>query len=775
MAFKLTKKYFIGDALNHKWSSVYNYRPQSPEILAEKGEVFAVISLTSEVKEFSATTAGNLLVDCLHESYFESKKKLVSEALGSAIEAVQERLAQLLAHEEEVAEKGVDFDIAAVVLRGNEIYFASLGSHKIFILPFAESEELVDITAALRDPYGKGMVKIGSSYLQSDQRFLLASTAVAEAVDKDELLLSLASFNELRLRNREFEKPEEVALFMLGTDVQPSAAAEAELEAAQAKPIQDLLQADLSHSAADELQPEAYTDDAEELPAEVVESETISTEPEVVETEPVLEPAGPAAPTIKTQLQNLPLKVRHFMDNYKRRKQIQTLQQQRNQASQLGEGFPAYPSPATGINPQQTPAQNFRRQAGMRLRNLKDVLLYDFLQVNHGGKFVLNRNSHGFKILVVAGVIIGIIAIYGIISARGAAQARENQIRAANDQLTFISDELDSLQASPVLNSRSFADIGQREQLLTELAAVEQRFTADLDLLPQDAVQVERDRVASLRKLITRQQTPATNLLLDAGNFFEGTIIDIVAVGENIYALDGSNGKIYRQPVRGGTPELLVDGLVNPTSIVADSSGNLIIYDENPNSTIAIINPATKAINRVAGLSSSQLANVSQLAIYANTNAVYTIASDNSLVKILRRSGQSYSLPSTRFNATATASLKDIQILDGRILLLQEGIGFIRVEVPDTRLEAFAEVQEAIKQADFLGGDEDYIYFADAETKKVYVFTKYRQGTSISDFVAEIDLPELNGNIVEITADREQNLVFVATATRVYTFARDIF
>lgn len=809
MPLKTVKKYYIGDALPNKWASVYNYKPQTPEIVESKGEIFAVINLVSEVKEFSAGTAGNLLVDCLHENYFESKKQDVTGALSAAFTAVQDRLAQLLAYEEKVAEKGVDFNLAALVIRDNEVYFASLGSHKIFLLPFAEAEEVIDITKALRDPFGKGIVKIGSSFSQVDQRFLLTTSALAAELDKEEIRSTLYNFSDAEIKEREYKDPEEIAAFMIGldlmqSDIQPVASIENQFDT---EPLiaenrndlpayvpeglpQGAFATETYDAASDEL-----SEYSESYPSEFVE-ETVSAEDgneQMLENASSLqdfdnvypeemsakEQLGLLKSKLQTAVKALPQKIRAYKGQYEDRKKVRDLQRQRELASTGAEnplniGGPARISPRSSeAAGSQSTFQVVLARIKERLLYYKDIFLYDILQVNQGP--LLSRGSRVFPVIVVVGILIAIFIVYSIISNVGAARERDNQIAQATDSLSFIRREIDRLSTSPVLNSNSFADTVQREQLLREVNTVEQRFTSQFDLLPADSVDTERNRLTNLKQVIQKIKKPSLSLLFDAANIFEGSISDMVQVGDNLYLLDSQNGKIYRQPITGGSAEVVVEGLESPTSIAADSNGEIIVYDNNPSSTISLVNPATKTISRVAGVSKSQLPDVDELAVYATNNSIYTVSEAGTAVNILRRSGRNYSLPSVRYNASALSGatgIEDISIVDGKIILLINGIGLVRVETTDARIEAFSGVLQAIKSADVLSFDEDYFYLGNSATGKVYVFTRTRDTLPISDFVAELELNGLSGPITEISASRSANLVWVSTNSKVYTFAR---
>ena len=88
---KIKTEYFIGNPEHSKWSSVYYYSPQIPTTFAEKGEIFSVVSLSGPIT-FDAIKAGDLLLDQLHEQYFESSETDTMLALERAALAVKKRL-----------------------------------------------------------------------------------------------------------------------------------------------------------------------------------------------------------------------------------------------------------------------------------------------------------------------------------------------------------------------------------------------------------------------------------------------------------------------------------------------------------------------------------------------------------------------------------------------------------------------------------------------------------------------------------------------------------
>ena len=50
------------------------------------------------------------------------------------------------------------------------------------------AESIIDISDSIRDPYGKGIIKVGSSLLQDDNRYLLSTAGVVEQVNQIEVI-----------------------------------------------------------------------------------------------------------------------------------------------------------------------------------------------------------------------------------------------------------------------------------------------------------------------------------------------------------------------------------------------------------------------------------------------------------------------------------------------------------------------------------------------------------------------------------------------------------
>lgn len=202
MTIDLDKKYYIGRSTENRWSSVYAYRPKNENIFLEKGEIFSIISLEGP-RGFSAAPAGNMLLDLLHESYFESGEVSPLVCLENSVIKTAERLAQLVENDEKLAEEGIDLNIIAFTVVDKIAYFVQLGQGGLFM--FREGS-LVDVTQALKDPTGEGFIKSASTVYFPNDSYALLSPQAKEAYLKEELVYALDNFDSSDLEKKPLEE-----------------------------------------------------------------------------------------------------------------------------------------------------------------------------------------------------------------------------------------------------------------------------------------------------------------------------------------------------------------------------------------------------------------------------------------------------------------------------------------------------------------------------------------------------------------------------------------
>ncbi|MFW5702445.1 MAG: hypothetical protein ACOCXP_00575 [Candidatus Dojkabacteria bacterium] len=773
---RISKKYFIGKSSSSEWASVYHYQPTDEQIFAEKGELFAVISLLSP-KGFNAPTAGNLVLDAFHEAYFESRKEKLTEAISEAVSAARERLGQLLDKEPKIAELGVDLDISAISIRREEVYFAAFGSHKLLLLPGAKADKLLDISETLKDPYGKGLIRIGSALLKPDTRIALLTEVAANEIGDEDKLYALRAFDDLRFKNQDFEQESLVAAFLVGFQLQVNdahlhkAVSIAEAEAYPRVIAQESHQEETSENTnTPEPNSETFLEE-EERPAEFNKAEESLLKAKVAFLE---------------QLKDLLKKLGQRYKQYKKNKQLKGLERERTlmatgaSPDNLGavQGRGVVPgSVGASIDAEEIAKSSTAKAILLKLRAqfnyYKDIFLYDLLHVNQKGKFIIKRNSLSFKVLVLVAVVLVIVSGYFMIRSYRANQIENRGIEEQYDEFLKVRAEIDEISNSPVLSSRSFDDIPQRERLLARIEQVEQSLIA-LDKLDADELDPEKDRLEDYKQQVLRVRRPEFSLLVDVANQFSGEIVDAIQIERNLYLLDSANGRIYRQPVLGGNAEVLLEGLQNPTSIAADDDNNLVVYEAGADNVISIINPTNGSKRSVSGVSSNSLPRANSMVVYDLTNGLYTINPDNQTVYLLNRVGENYSLPQTRFSSNDLGVLSDLVIIDAKIIVLSQLRGLVQVGIEQIEVDAFTSIQEQVRSGDVLGNDSQRLYVVDNESDKLITLTNTQpSGVNASvDFIEQIPLEVLEEQVVSVQADTNLGIVVVVTTRGAYSIPR---
>lgn len=184
-------QYFIGTPTASEWSSVYFYSPQVPATFEQKGEIFAVISLSGPTT-FDSVKAGDLLLDQLHEQYFESDEQRALLSLERAILAVKKRLLELLQNDSVSSAEGIDLSLLAMVVRDGVGYIVKMGESKLYGM---RNGGIQEISSVLKDPDGRGEIKVGSLKIVESDRFLLTTPHGRVEISDDDLSSILEQFS----------------------------------------------------------------------------------------------------------------------------------------------------------------------------------------------------------------------------------------------------------------------------------------------------------------------------------------------------------------------------------------------------------------------------------------------------------------------------------------------------------------------------------------------------------------------------------------------------
>ncbi|HEQ65419.1 MAG TPA: hypothetical protein ENN64_01155, partial [bacterium] len=129
-----------------KGANLFRYQSTDPVLSLRLGELFCLISSSELEDEKSIDTLQKIIWEGIVESYTSTTEKSLVEALKLAIKDGEEKLRDFIRNDEKYSEKGVSLNYALLVVKNDQIYFATFGQPRIMV--FRENDKL-DITSSL--------------------------------------------------------------------------------------------------------------------------------------------------------------------------------------------------------------------------------------------------------------------------------------------------------------------------------------------------------------------------------------------------------------------------------------------------------------------------------------------------------------------------------------------------------------------------------------------------------------------------------------------------
>ncbi|MCA9383242.1 hypothetical protein KC909_02650 [Candidatus Dojkabacteria bacterium] len=797
----ISKKYFIGkSATNGKWASVYTYKPNNDALKDIRGHIFATIALNGP-ETFATATAGNMILDYFHETYFEHPAEKTLDALEKSVIATSKHLQLLMKHDDKVKE-GVEMDLNAMVIKGDIVYFVNMGASRIFIF---RDGELTNISDNLKDPIGSGIVKLGSMVSKPADILVLGTPRLLEEIDEKELKQIVADYSETELKQKKYKDDSDLAMIMVGIDVDRKEnkeelairdkikeEVEKKIDEISANPeneeviasedddktLEDMINEDQSDDFMDNA--ELETNVAEELDdtsdQEFSETRINDEEDDLGEEDEELEDKQPVTEKVGEVFNKLKSSVQDFIAKRKGAG-ASPMMPTREQvvAAKAAERAPQIsPEDQTTYKVILDKVRLFFVNAGVFL---KKNVWHNMLGMGGDDVYVLGsgqrkkRNIRFIIVLVV--VVIGILYfsitnIQNNLKQKEADREAESTISAAEELI------LDVEQIAPIKAKASSSDLGKQE-LYDKLNEAEAKL-AEVDSDEYDE-QIDGflNQIEDLRDILNRTisvENPTE--VVDFGQSYPGAdTVDMVLGNGNVYVADKQYGKIYQVDYAGNSPSVLVEGLEQPKTITLDDNGDIVFIDENGDKRMGTISTSDGSIIRHSGTSEFRVGNISAIEfsdIFGGR--VYGIDQSQNKVIVLQRSGTAYGIPQNRFELAQLSNAPDIHVIDLKIYVLadiNQGIYRFYNEQDDSPLITGIESGENLYDATAIYIDGLYIYVADPVNQRVMVFTK---ASSEIDLVAQYKYrgSDSDGfkNIKEIQADREAGKLFVLDGTKVY-------
>jgi ABC-type cobalt transport system substrate-binding protein len=814
---QIYKKYFIGKTKPGEWSSVYTYKPHNPAIKNLRGEIFACVSIKGP-KDFSVSTAGNLLLDKLHESYFENHTDKTLTALEKAVLETAKYLQKLLENDS-AADTGIELDLLTVVLIDDLIFVVSFGNCSLHV--FREGN-ISEIASMLKDPTGEGMVRIGSLIAKKGDVFVLGTPEVSEELTTDEMLDMVVEFSEMPLKNRLFANEAAIAAMMIGYQLERATHAQVASKKLQEARRQFVKEPEPDTATDEETGGTEKSDSLEEdLPENngQPDSETKGDGELLQKTETVAKRSalaglstlgvnmkgfiGKAGTSVKSGLKKTSQQISHHA------KRLADLNYLKNFRSGAKNKLPVADIAQEEMVHEETTAelQSELEAAGIKqdqkrtrnvdtnqktykvildkiwftltrlARDTKGLVWDNWFGMGHDSIYLrgaARKRRWGFLIILILVVVAILYFSIQSISEGQKLKAAEDQaathLSAAIQIISDVNANIATLAKAPSGDAGVAAALTKLTSAESELVLVKPvaKFNSD--------VQIQEDKITSIKDLLNKTIVVANpTIVTDAAGVFPGAAIsDFTAKDGVIYMTDSKNGKVYKVAYTGGTLQELANGFTGPTSISADDKGNLIVLDANTDAKLSTVSIGDGSQKRITGSSESRLPSPGQIDFAAiGSGRIYSYDTSKTNVLYMEKSGSNYGLPQARFNLNEIATATDISVMDLKIYLLlpfNQGIYRAFNNQNDTPTLTGLEAGEDLKSATALFVDDENVYIADPGKQRIIVFVKGVTSMPLkAQYVYRGSDANAFKNIKEVFADKKNNRILVLDDSKIYS------
>lgn len=660
----LRAEFLVGKIIENEWSGVYGYKPEEPELFERFGEIYLVARLKTDTKNINLERVAKLIIDKLQEAYLSETKKYDSLLLRleGSLWAMKSRMEDILSRENELAKKGLDFEMAVIAVREDNLYAAVVGESKIYIF---RDGEFAEISGALVDANHIGFVKTGSLKLDLHDRIALVTSRSLTYIGEENTKEGLSNL-DLNIFKIITEQVGSSILFLVEDNLEWNPIIQEEiketpnnLESGFEGPVELTEEDDIDEDDAQEneklgllkdrlkvgkdkflttfaayksLAVEKFnnlkkrkTEKVNDLFVEGSEStihksfsetkEDNDYEYEYVDSPSIIE-------RVKTGLgsfvnfvnKNIFIKIsNHFKDNKTTYAHIvNTVVKKLKNISLTTWKYLKFQFVGTGD----------RRDIYLRAQRLK-------------------RNR---RLLVIAIIIFGIIFYFGYKEAQANSRERkrvnaaETRVVEFNNQLQVLTNQVDTAknetEAKKILITNELAELYQK----VETQKREGLFVEELNKILENIVLQEDELM--LREVVTQPQ-----IVADISKVFaDSKLSDLEYSNGFLYVSDANRGVVYRIGTNIDSPiETQASGLTKPAILERNVSGNIIVFDEDAGSSIGFINVnQLGSFERYPSLPQTSIGKVNEAAIFSGNDALYEIHQNHQQIFKREKTGNAY-------------------------------------------------------------------------------------------------------------------------------------
>ncbi len=732
-------EYFVGNTTKYEWAGVHTYTPFDGDEMEEFGELFSVISIQGD-PAFDSEKAGNLLVDILQDSYYDTEfgEQDILKRLSYSTKELHKRIVQIVEREKSLQEGAVELDITALVKKGDVLYVVSIGDCLLYGM---RKGECVDLTPTLKNLEGRGPLKMASLQIFPEDSFLIVTSSLDNSLSLEnrEAILEKGTVGVLEGVNLKNEAMSAALLIEYLHENDNSAELKKNIEEDGEK-IENTKELVEEESNPEDIRKEIFRRRQDEI----FESETMGKE----KLDKVVGVGKKVGDSVLEYAQKI--NATSFKQNVRRMKTNRNTKTFMYILIQLFEFIQKFLSSIIEF----IVGNIFVGRKSMHIRGASSR------RVNW--RFL-------FFLILVFGV--GVYFVFGRIQENRRRVRHELEMRA---QIDTIEEELESMESEirELVVSRDNMSVKKEfssklEEVRTELEEVDLFEEEKNDLL---------ERVLSIgNKLYRRIIVEDDSIIKDFGIVEESELSDIDFYDGNLYISDKSQDVIYRVDSSGGGVEIVGSGLDGVRTLSIAKDGGIVFVDEEENRALGIIElKNNNRINRVVGVTKDRLGdviNIEAVELAPGDSRLYGVRYQQGEVIQLNKSVNGYGLPQVRMSTEIEKPL-DIDIDQGRIYLIQEGIGLRRF-LGDQEYENSIRGMmngDNINSSNAVYVGKRYIYLVDSTSSRIIVMTKNRgDDPNILDMVAQYDLSGIQrgDQIKDVVTDTNEGNIFVIVGSRV--------
>lgn len=740
---KLRTEYIIGKKTSKNWAGVYGYKPESAEKVDSLGVMYAVTRIDTGSKTFSSEKFAKLILDELQASYFEELDiNSTMKRLEEACWKMKSRMDLILSREKELADSGIDMEMAICIFLKNYLYVVTIGESFVII---QRDGHIVNIAEALEDTNKSGFIKSGSLEILEEDRFMLATSKAFKSEEESSNILTDLNVDLLDTKEREgvslmviadedldwFEEEEPMAtnVELYEDETLDETIEETDgVAIASASEMEEEMLAEEVSLAQEEIGEEEALENYdidEDITQDQKNEQNLKSADEGQFSDRFLDGQGEDIAEKTTAIGGLMNKGMSMLDKGKSiaaSKYTEVKNKRRGAAdsepvqvedsesdvehdesqdskSPFGSIFHIVKGLVDKVfnhfrNNQTTYAyyiKNFLAKFKLLFVALRKWFKKNIIGKPEDRKFLNNRELKRNRWLFMIFILVGGIFLFTQVQA-GINRSRENG-RQAEAQRKIDEEFTPEYNAiSTEVSANLNGNAADKQVILTRidnLANTIELEKANTGLFPAKYDEILDNLIIQEDKLLLKERVDDDDVLIDISKSFQGVeLSDFELLGDNLFITDKGQSAIYSYPKSGlGDLDIHISDSIEPFLIVANSLGEVIVYDKNSENSISKFDPKTiESLSRLPNTSLDSVGSLEEVAVFEGNDNLYEIRQNHQQIFKRARVGQEYAGGGAVFETANPPSWKvDAELANGvdieapfEVYVLATGLGVRR-------------------------------------------------------------------------------------------------